>query len=79
MLEAQPCYEELLRVFRAEIDAHLHWQDAQAYHGLLKADPGLKMTAFTVYEEMRKLRNEGRIRSPKFAQAVDTLYGLYAY
>lgn len=78
MCQPMPSYEELLRVFREEIDAHLHWQDAQSFYGLLTTETGWRMPARAVFDELEKLRTSGLLTSPRFEEALTTFYSLYA-
>jgi hypothetical protein len=78
MPEALPTYEECLRIFKEEIDEHLNWQEAQSYYGLLSLESGWKMSAHRVFEELWKLKNEGKVPSPRFQRMLDTFYSLYA-
>lgn len=78
MSTTQPSYDEFLRIFREEIDEHLHWQEAQQYYGVLTLESGWRRTARAVFEEMEQLRTAGKIPSPRFQRALDDFYSLYA-
>ncbi|HYV26040.1 MAG TPA: hypothetical protein VFA77_00775 [Candidatus Eisenbacteria bacterium] len=75
MSHVQPSYDDFLRLFREEIDAHLHWQEAQSYYGVLSPESGWRMPVSTVIERMEELRE--RIPSPRFQQALADFYSWY--
>jgi hypothetical protein len=74
MSENIPTYNECLRIFKEEIDEHLNWQEAQSYYGLLTQEPGWKMSPHRIFEELSKLKNEGKIPSPRFQRTLDVFY-----
>ena len=77
MSYVKPAYDELLRIFREEIDAHLHSQEAQEFYGLLTAESGCRRPAWTVFYELQKVAR--KIPSPRFQKALEDFYWLYAY
>ena len=78
MSQAQPNYDNYLRIFREEIDEHLHWQEARDYYGVLTLESGWRRPSRTVFEEMDKLRVSGKIPSPRFERALADFYAMYA-
>ena len=75
MSQVEPSYDDYLRIFRQEIDEHLHWQEAQSYYGTLSLEQGWRMPASAVIESMAQLRS--RIPSPRFQKALDDFNSMY--
>ena len=75
MSNVRPSYDDFLRLFREEIDEHLHWQEAQTYYGVLSLESGWRMPVSTVIERMEELRQ--RIPSPRFLRALDDFHSWY--
>jgi hypothetical protein len=73
----QPAYDDLLRIFREEIDQHLHWQEAREFYGLLTPESGWRHPAHKVFEELEKVAD--KIPSPRFQKALGDFYELYAH
>jgi hypothetical protein len=78
MSNVPPTYEDFIRIFREAIDEHLHWQEAQGFHGVLSLETGWRQPARTVFEQMEHLRTAGKIPSPRFEKALADFYWLYA-
>lgn len=77
MSKIEPSSEDFLRLFREEIDEHLHWQEAQGYYGLLTLEPGWKRPAGMVFDELHKV--EVKIPSARFRKALEDFFWNYVY
>lgn len=77
MSSVQPSYDDYLRIFREEIDEHLHWQEAQEFYGLLTLESGWKSPPRIICDELAKIAD--KIPSPRFKKALGDFYSLYAY
>jgi hypothetical protein len=78
MSQAQPSYDDYLRIFRQEIDEHLNWQEAREYYDVLTLESGWRRPARTVFEEMEKLRVTGKIPSSRFEKSLSDFYWTYS-
>lgn len=77
MSHVQLKYDDLLRIFREEIDTHLHWQEAQEFYGLLTPESGWRPPAHKVFDELQKVAS--KVPSPRFQKALEAFYELYAH
>ncbi len=74
-----PSYDDCLRIFRQEIDEHLHWAEAQSYYGLLTLEPGWRMPPGRIFEQLEALRQTGKIPSERFTQTLSDFLSLYVH